>query len=139
MTKTVFIGVDPGVTTGVGVWVPATEALSLFSVPVWGFFDLLREYDPERTLVRIEDSRQRKWFGKGSRDQGKIMGAGWVRTLSGVYENFCKAEGYECQMVHPVKGGTKLTASYFKKITGYNKQCSDHARDAAMLVYGMCR
>ncbi len=37
----------------------------------------------------------------------------------------------------PRAGATKWTADTFRRITGYTGRTSNHARDAALLVYGM--
>ncbi len=39
------------------------------------------------------------------------------------------------EMVHPIKGATKLKANFFKKITGITERTNEHSRDAFMLIY----
>jgi hypothetical protein len=36
----------------------------------------------------------------------------------------------------PAKGATKLDPDFFKALTGWKKRTSEHARDAAMIVFG---
>lgn len=49
---------------------------------------------------------------------------------------FCEELGVECRKIAPKHNTTKLSASQFKVLTGWQGRTSDHARDAAMLVFG---
>jgi hypothetical protein len=50
---------------------------------------------------------------------------------------FLKDLGVPFEMVAPKGGKTKLSVQTFQKITGYTQRTSEHARDAAMLVYSL--
>jgi hypothetical protein len=48
-------------------------------------------------------------------------------------------KGADFEMIDPKsqKGFTKINESRFQKMTGFTKRTSEHARDAAMLVFGI--
>lgn len=128
----VIIGVDPGVKTGFAVWDGNTFSL-IKSYSIYDFFDMAIQYDIKyQCKFIIEDARQRKWYGNS---KGKDQGAGWIRTLSGVYESFFKDHQMDYEMIHPLKGGTKWNAKQFKQYTGYEQQTNEHGRDAAVIVF----
>jgi hypothetical protein len=135
-----IIGVDPGVNTGWAEW--SKPDRKLLAVNTWkiheGIFrlqgELLSRYDRSRILVRLEDARLRKWLGpdKG-RDQ--LQGAGSVKRDSQIWADLCEDLGVACQQLPPGKARTKWSSDHFKKVTGWPGRTSNHARDAAVLVY----
>jgi hypothetical protein len=64
------------------------------------------------------------------------MGAGSVKRDCAIWEDFCRDLGIDYIPVPPQAGLTKWPADYFNKVTGWKGRTSDHARDAALLVYG---
>ena len=87
----------------------------------------------------MEDARKRKWFGP--RSQEKQQGAGSVKRDCSIWEDFLteinknSENKITFEMLHPIKGATKLNKEMFQKITGITSATSEHARDAFMLVY----
>ena len=59
-----------------------------------------------------------------------------IKRDSKIWEDFCKENDIEYRMVAPKNNMTKVSKEYFNKITGWTKQTTDHARDAAMMVFG---
>jgi hypothetical protein len=88
-----------------------------------------------KIFVRVEDARKRKWFGNGA--NAKHQGAGAIKIQCKQWEQFLLAEGISFEMVAPAKIQTKVDAKKFKMITGWVSRTSNHARDAAMMVYGL--
>lgn len=141
MTRTLYIGIDPGTHTGVAVWsknerrlevvdtMTITRALELVTSNV----ELCKAFGGE-VVVFIEDARKRSWFGFSGRE--KLQGAGSVKRDCAIWETFCKELGVECRKVAPKHNTTKLTAEQFKVLTSWQGRTSEHSRDAAMLVYG---
>lgn len=137
----IHIGIDPGVKTGFAVWdsekqkfleistCTITEAMN--RVIIHRNMALTSEKD---IMLHIEDARLRKWYGNSGRE--KLQGAGSVKRDSKIWEDFCKENDIEYRMVAPKNNRTKVSKEYFNKITGWTKQTTDHARDAAMLVFG---
>lgn len=143
----ICIGIDPGTHTGVAVWdTRERRYLSLDTLPIHRALEKVKEMTHpfwhmdklyhEDILVVFEDARQRTWFGKGD-VSAKMQGAGSVKRDCSIWEDFCKDYGINFMAKPPVRGGTKVSADYFKVITRWQGRTSEHARDAAMLVFGM--
>ncbi len=138
----VFIGIDAGTHTGVAVW-DGGRFVSVETLPLWRALRYVEEaaaaYGKDRVFVVVEDARQRRWYpdmGSASRNKGRLMGAGSVRRDSAVWEEMLRDNGIVHKLIPPRKGLTKLSAEAFARLTGYEGRTSEHARDAAMLVFG---
>lgn len=133
----IVIGIDAGVHTGYAIWNKKTKTLivakSLKIHEAMVRVKMLYESN-SNTLVRVEDARQRKWFGNAGRE--KLQGAGSVKRDSQIWEDYLKDLGVDFVMVAPKNNTTKLNAESFKQITGYQGKTNEHARDAAMLCFG---
>lgn len=139
----IYIGIDTGVHTGIAVWdsekgkfvyldtLKIHEALNIVSA---------YEYNDIPLCVRFEDARQRKWipFAKNMTGElGRAQGAGYVKAHCQIWEDFLRDKDIPFEMIAPRRNVTKLSAEQFGRITGYKGRTSEHARDAAMLVYGL--
>lgn len=129
----IYIGIDPGVKTGICVM----EDGAIVYIDTMGIIEaigIVHHYDKKDviTLV-IEDARQRKWFNGG---RERLQGVGSVKRDCQIWEEYCNGYGINLIKVAPKNNKTKLTPEAFEKITGYTKRTSNHARDAAMLVWG---
>ena len=151
-----FIGIDPGDHTGLAVWDSASRTfLLLATLPLHRALDEVHrfavggEWESRRqgVLVHVifEDARQRKWFRRDTSEseyRGHLMGAGASKRDAAIWEEYLtdkKAGIYgRCtyQAMPPRAGMTKWTAETFARVTGYTGRTSNHARDAALLVYG---
>lgn len=137
----IYIGIDPGTHTGVAVWDSREgKFLSLGTLPIHRAmtfiltWSLKAEETGQEIQVVFEDARQRKWYGNDS--NAKRQGAGSVKRDCSIWEDFCRDYQISFVAVPPMKGGTKVSESYFKTISGWKGRTSNHARDAAMLVIG---
>ena len=131
----IVIGIDPGVKTGMAVYNTKTkQILEVGTCMIHEGFEAVLSYKPLIKLVRIEDARKRKWLGANARD--KQQGAGSVKRDCKAWEDFLTAKGIPFELVSPGATRTKVTAAYFKQLTGLETRTSNHARDAAMLVIG---
>lgn len=65
-----------------------------------------------------------------------MQGAGSVKRDASIWEEFCTDYEIPFRALPPIKGGTKLQPDYFKALTGWKGKTSEHARDAAMIVFG---
>ena len=139
------IGIDPGKNTGLAIWDTDLQAFTLVGTfhiheaitIVW------RHTGPAMqslgVKVYVEDARQRKWLPKdatSSEYRGHLMGAGSVKRDSVIWQDALTDWGIPFEMVPPRAGATKWDADTFARITGYKGRTSNHARDAALLVYG---
>jgi hypothetical protein len=132
-----LIGIDPGVQTGIALWDRASKSLQKIETVsiIEAQHFLLRQKDQwPHIFLRIEDARQRKWFGNAGRE--KLQGAGSIKRDCSIWEEFCQFHGIEYELVKPKNNKTKMDADIFKKCTGWKARTSEHARDAAMLVFG---
>lgn len=139
---TTWIGIDPGVHTGFAVW-QGGRFSELETFPLHrAFLRLLTIVDhvgPETVRVVFEDARQRKWIPREasiSEAKGRAQGAGSVKRDCAIWEAVCKDYGISFDAVPPRQGLTKLTPEAFARLTGVTERTSNHARDAAMLVFG---
>lgn len=140
------IGIDTGTHTGIAVYDIAQRKLIhvdtvKLHVALLYVLDFIKKCESEGShfFLRVEDARQRNWFG--SRSQYKLQGAGSVKHDSVIWQDFLLDYGLTFEMVAPQRqqGYTKLTQSAFTNLTGYKGRTSEHARDAAMLVFGCNR
>lgn len=139
-----LIGIDPGIHTGLAyknIKSPyLTECLTL---KIHEAFDQIKEASNLLNVdlyIIVEDARQRKWYGKNSYE--KQQGAGAIKVQCSQWEDFltdlCKYRTkVKFKMVKPIKGGTKMNEKIFKQITKFKGRTSEHARDAAMLIWGL--
>lgn len=135
----IFIGIDTGTHTGIAVW--NSEENKFIDIKTLMLHQALQMvitmcqiWKRENVMVLFEDARQRKWFGRNSEE--KKIGAGYVKRDAVIWEQFCTDYGIAFRALPPAKGATKLDADYFKRLTGWSKRTSEHARDAAMIVFG---
>ena len=139
----IYIGIDPGVNTGFAVWDTKKRALRIvatFSIlEAMSYVATCREViDPDCHIV-FEDARKRKWLSRErnlSEYRGKLMGAGSIKRDCEIWEEYCTERGIPFTAVPPRKGVTKWDAEQFNKMTGWTGRTSNHARDAALLVFG---
>ena len=88
-----------------------------------------------------EDARLRKWFPKerdNSEYRGRLMGAGAAKRDAKIWEEYLSDLAIPFERRKPEPGRTKWSEDYWKRITGYAGRTSNHARDAAILVFGYC-
>ena len=135
----ICIGIDPGTHTGVAVWDTREGAfLSLETLPIHRAMASVQTWLEESghdLQVVFEDARQRTWFGRGDTN-AKAQGAGSVKRDCSIWEDFLRDNHIPFWAKPPIKGATKVSADYFKTISGWTGRTSEHSRDAAMLVIG---
>lgn len=130
------IGIDSGVNTGFSIWDRQGQKLiECYSVMIHHAFELILKYRPE-CFVRVEDARLRKYIIGG---REKLQGAGSIKRDAKIWEDFLTDKNIPFEMVAPKNNRTKLDDANFKKITGFEGRTNQHARDAAMLVYGFSK
>lgn len=131
-----YIGLDPGTHTGVAVWdTDKGEFSTLETLPLWKAMLLIRDlYLTDSVEVIFEDARLRRWFGNAGREQ--LQGAGSIKRDCSIWEEFLLGSGIPFRAMPPTAGQTKWSAEYFRKVTGWKGRTSEHARDAAILVFG---
>lgn len=138
-----YIGIDCGVNTGLGLWDRRNKKLcDVTCVSILAAIDEVKNIyinNPDELFVRVEDARLRKWIPQEKNEKaerGKREGAGSVKRDAGIWEEFLMAYKIPYEMVAPKDNKTKLSADYFKQLTGWQGSTNEHGRDAAMLVFG---
>jgi len=136
-----YFGIDPGVNTGLALWQDGQLAVVETVNIVRAMARVLTAYEQadEPITVVFEDARQRQWLPRernASEYRGKLMGAGSVKRDCEIWQEFCEAYNIRYEAVPPRAGATKWNAEIFRRITGYTGRTSNHARDAALLVFG---
>lgn len=136
-----YVGIDCGEHTGFAVW--DSTQMKFIRVDTLHLSQALIEvYDLRKDHllhVVFEDARQRKWIPRErneSQYRGRLMGAGSVKRDATVWQEFCEDNGIPYTARAPQKGMTKWSPQSFAAVTGWTARTSEHARDAALLVYG---
>jgi hypothetical protein len=137
------IGIDTGVKTGFSVWESDSKKfLAIQTLKIHeAMFEVL-QYNKsveagfcESLTVYFEDARLRKWYG--DRATQKMQGAGSIKRDAKIWEDYLTDMEIDFKPIAPAKGMTKMKAEPFKKLTKWDKRVSEHARDAALIVFGM--
>ncbi len=138
-----YVGIDTGHDTGFAAWESGCQAFdAVATLKIHEALDRVRKlariYGDDLVVV-FEDARQRKWLPRersASQYRGRLQGAGSVKRDAVIWEDFCRDLGIRYEALPPRRGATKWSAEAFAKATGWQGRTSNHARDAALLVYG---
>lgn len=129
------IGIDTGVNTGIAVSVDGKLTVVDTMTITQAMAYIKTACSPKNSKLFIEDARQRKWIPKNA-GRERLQGAGSIKRDAKIWEDWCKENSYEAVFVAPKNNNTKLNNKDFKRITGWQGRTSEHARDAAMLIFG---
>lgn len=131
------IGIDPGTDTGLAISADG-RLVKLYTVKIIKAMEIIEQTLLTRwddIIVVIEDARLRG--GKKERSQG----AGSIKRDCVIWqefwEDYSELENLCVLYQRPGKSPTKMDEDLFKKMTGWTKRTSNHARDAAMLIHGL--
>jgi len=138
------VGIDPGAQTGFAAWsVPLRKLSSCKTLKIHQAMDEVMQLHRAGQLhsVTFEDARLRTWFGKMDRQQAKYgaavrEGAGSIKRDCTIWAEFLGEHGIAYRAIKPATGNTKWSAEQFAQFTGWDGRTSEHARDAALLVFG---
>ena len=142
MKKTFLIGIDPGTKTGVCLYhklnrtILECKTMNIILAMQHIKINIIDRYNPDTLLFVLEDARKKKWFGTGKEVAVRAQGAGSVKRDTKIWIEFFEENNVDYKLVEPPKDLTKMPEDRFKRLTGYNHRTSEHARDAAMLVWG---
>jgi len=137
----IYIGIDPGSNTGFCIYGAAQKKILALET-IAAYFALERTKNicgGGKAFVVMEDARLRKWYGteRGSAaDAARKQGAGAIKRECAIWEEMLRDCNIPHLLVSPQAKGAKLTAPAFARVTGWIGRSSEHARDAAMLVWG---
>jgi hypothetical protein len=143
----VLIGIDPGTDTGIAIYDRKTRLfIRLSTVKIHNALFAVKEFVENnhdlKVVVFVENPKTYRRFGNVSPkvQLAKAGGGGSIKRDFVIWQDFLtslKVEFYGISLLKS-EGGCekKMEEPLFKQITGYQKQTSEHARDAAMLVFG---
>lgn len=129
------IGIDPGVKTGFAVsdggCLVQVETLKIHQAMHEVLFVRDRNIYRDNIHVVVEDARKRGGL------KVRAQGAGSVKRDCKIWEDFLIDNEIDYCFVKPDKKLTKISEETFKRMTKWGKRTSNHARDAAMLIFGL--
>ena len=135
-----WFGIDPGVNTGLALWRDGEFKVIETTNIVRAMARVLAAFNTcQPVRIVCEDARLRTWLPREknlSEYRGRLMGAGSIKRDCEIWQEFAETYGIPLTLIPPRKGATKWDADYFKKVTGWTGRTSNHARDAALLVFG---
>lgn len=152
ITINYFLGVDPGLNTGVALWdARGSRFLYVRAVSFWDATELiyseyvrLKSFCPGDMQVVIENPKAiSTMYAKHDEYQGRVrtkiaQSVGSNKRDAELLMEFCERKSIPYQAVMPSKGtGSKEKASVFKRLTKFEGSTNQHGRDAGMLVFGM--
>jgi hypothetical protein len=140
----IHIGIDPGAQTGYAAWDSSSKTLNTVrTLKIHEAMQYVLEVRDSGMLhsVTFEDARLRTWFGSADARQARSgagirEGVGSVKRDCTIWAEFLGDHGIAYKGIKPTAGNTKWDAETFAKRTGWTGRTSNHARDAALLVFG---
>lgn len=142
----IWIGIDPGVNTGVAVAPRGGKLEVVTSLPIHKAMAYVAQWAEEREQNRIalhvifEDARKARFRARTGRDQrqaaAQAQGAGSVKRDCQIWEDYLTTLGVPFTAMPPDYKLTKMSAGRFAVMTGWQGRTNSHGRDAAMLVFG---
>jgi hypothetical protein len=136
-----YIGIDAGACTGLAEWQYGGD-LRCDTTTFWGAIDRIREMHKcwgTHLCVVIEAG----WKNRPVFARPGVQGRRQLRIAQNVGQNhahgklivdYCDLKGIRYLALRP--GTPKLNDEQFRRLTGYDGTTSQHARDAAMMVWG---
>lgn len=132
------VGIDTGTHTGFAVWDVETRSfVQIATMKMHQALLRILELQADIECVYFEDARLRTWYGKltAKQDRARQQGAGSIKRDCNIWEEFLKDKQIKYMAIAPRNNTTKLKEQAFKNLTGWQGRTSEHARDAAMLVF----
>lgn len=130
------LGFDPGVNTGVALYVNA-KLVSLRTIQPIDIQACIKEAYSE--LIVFEDSRLQSAVWVPSKNKAVANNIarkiGQVDALCSLIEETCNRYEIKFMRVSPKAKGGKMNAEDFNKLTGYTARSNQHERDAAMVAW----
>ena len=132
----ILVGIDPGTQTGVALWdKPYQNYIEIKTMKIHNALKYVEEWSLRHVLqMYIEDPNTWKPFGKKV-DKSRLQGAGSIKRDFAIWRDFCEEKKIEMIPVKLQGTTKKIDSRYFNKLTGWDIKTSQHARDAAMLVF----
>lgn len=129
----IYIGIDTGVHTGIAIWDNRKRSLEMVKqMPIHRAMAVVQSYaDMQKTgvgdkiIVRVEDPRQRTWFGTErmtrEEERKRLQGVGSVKRDATIWEDYLTELGVEFEMVAPKTEYNKDEPGIFQAAYGMEK------------------
>lgn len=132
-----YIGIDPGVITGIAIWdSPNKKFLYISSGKILDVMDMVEKaIISKNVFIKCEDPRLAV-YGRGKKDYNIAQGAGSIKRDAQIWEDFLKKHNADFIMLRPAKAFNKWKADKFQTLTKWDGVTNGHGRDAAMVVFG---
>lgn len=132
----IFIGIDPGVHTGLAVYDRATRKLLLVEGMLAVEAEEFIRNETRAIHVYVEDTRTLR-LPERLQSSGRLKGAGSVHRDMSRWEEFLQHH----KVPHSMCGlSPKMFRQgddeWFRRLTGWDKRTNEHGRAAAGLVWG---
>ena len=132
-----IVGIDPGKTTGVGIFDRVyRQLIELHSTHFWGAYDMCAFYENTIALVIVELADTKNVWHDPSGNVKKQLRTG-VNVGSVLRESELMINGLirlELRVAR-VNPAAKKNAKQFNQLTGWAKGSNQHERDAGLLCY----
>ena len=139
-----LIGIDCGTHTGLAIWnVAKREFVSIETLAIHRAFEKVKlffETVSKNTVIYIESPKTFVPFTqkKGAKQvniAARVQGAGSIKRDFAAWEDFFNDYKFPFVPTSVIGGAKKIDAVLFAKITGVKYRTSEHARDAALIVF----
>ena len=139
-----LIGIDCGTSTGLAIWnIAKQEFVSIETLTLHRAFDKVKNFFETvsmNTLVFIENPKTfvpfaQKIGAKQVNIAARVQGAGSIKRDFAAWEDFFNDYKFPFVPTSIIGGKKKVDAVLFEKITGVKYRTSEHARDAALIVF----
>jgi hypothetical protein len=135
----IYIGIDPGTKTGIAVW--DTEKQAFLSIRTEKLHEALQVVSDFHCMWRIqvfiEDPNTWKPFRGNKTSNAKIQGAGSIKRDFAIWKEFFEDKKIPYTRIRLQGTMKKIRPDTFQRLSGWSQITSEHARDAAMMVFGM--
>lgn len=131
-----LVGIDPGVKTGFCmINADSRKVEMLATLKIHDAMDIVRGNKDSIYKVFIEDPNMWTHFTDKNAKK-RLQGAGSVKRDFGIWKDFLEAYGIKFIALRPDKRRNEFAYNIdlFKKISGHEGRCSEHARVAYMLI-----
>lgn len=132
------IGIDCGTHTGFAVWdVEFKQLVAVQTLMIHEALFKVRELAEIHVVeLYVENPNTWKPFEVNRKvSDAKLQGAGSIKRDFAIWEDFANNNGIKFVPTKIQGAMKKLKPEVFTKLTGWTQRTSEHARDAAMIVY----
>lgn len=129
---TLYIGIDPGVTTGYAE-IYKGEYITIRQMDIIDAMEAVRinKETGFDICLHVENPNKRTYYKPGT-----AQGAGSIKRDYSIWVSFAAKHNIRMFPISPADiGSTFNNEAVFKAATGYQKKCGIHARDAAKIIY----